>query len=134
MNELTPFQNNPYNQAKWNFYMKWLASVFLCIILGLALDTIFSNVREKNTPNGFLDQLGCDHPKLIVSARNIPQMDENDDPQIANLYYRVLVYKDLGWRGTHFKFRKQIESESKTVTKYNNTEESYELKSYIFPR
>ena len=48
---------------------------------------------KKSNPSPFLDKLGCRKPKMQVSARNIPQMDDDDDLQIANLYYGIYSYK-----------------------------------------
>ena len=49
--------------------------------------------KSTQMDSPFLDKLGCREPKMQVSVRNIPQMYDDDEPQLANLYYKIYSYR-----------------------------------------
>ena len=89
----------------WEKYGVPIVSVILAIIGLVWLVSTWPN--RDTAPSPFLDKLGCRYPKLQISARNVPQMDDDDDPQKANLYFQLAVWIDggrnAGWKSRSLK-------------------------------
>ena len=56
--------------------------------------TMVNKQDEDTNQSKFLDKLGCRKPQMQISVRNVPQMDDDDDPQTADLYYQIAAYSD----------------------------------------
>merc|ERR1712150_190037 len=87
------------------------AFIFVILAIGAIL-LIYKSWPDRDTsPSPFLDKLGCRYPKVQISARNVPQMDDDDDPQKAHLYFQMASWKD----------GKNSGYQSKSLIKYNDS-------------
>jgi len=96
---------------------------YICSILIISISIIPYILNIPNTetnPSPFLEKLGCRNPKMIVSARNIPHMEnDDDDVQTTNLYYQIASWKAK--RKTHAYFAEPL---------YKNGENSDDILDY----
>lgn len=96
--------------------LAWEKYGYAAIIAILAIGGsiwFYSTWPDRDTaPSPFLDKLGCRYPKLQISARNVPQMDDDDDPQKAHLYFQLARWKE----GKHAGYKPN------SLKRYNDSE------------
>ena len=65
------------------------------IMMTAGITWYFITAPDPETEHSiFLNKLGCRQPKLLISAKNIPQQDDNDDPQLANVYFQIATWRE----------------------------------------
>ena len=69
----------------------------ICVIMmtaGLITWISIAAADPDTEHSAFLNKLGCRQPKLLISVKNIPQKDDNDDPQLANVYFKMATWRE----------------------------------------
>ena len=102
-----------------------LVGLIITLVVSLIILILWLATRETrdSNPSPFLDKIGCRFPKVQVSLKNIPQQDDDDDTQLANVYYQFGAWGDDRYQAQSLnqtsKDHEFFQSETIKVTKKN---------------